>query len=55
LRQNPQYVSAAAGDFRLSYGSPAVDRAPPTGLDVNGAAPGDFLGVGPDFGGRETY
>ncbi|HYX90575.1 MAG TPA: right-handed parallel beta-helix repeat-containing protein, partial [Myxococcaceae bacterium] len=55
LRADPKYVSAADGDFRLRYESPAVDRAAPTGLDVNGAAPGDYQGSGPDLGGRETY
>jgi hypothetical protein len=55
LREDPQYVSTANGDFRLRYESPAVDRAPATGLDVNGDAPAVYLGVGPDYGGRETY
>jgi hypothetical protein len=55
LRRNPWYVSTTGGDFRLRYGSPAVDVAPATGLDVNGAAPGAYLGAGPDYGGRETY
>ena len=52
---NPLYVSSGTGDFRLRYGSPAVDSAAALGLDVNGAAPGEYLGAGPDYGGRETY
>jgi hypothetical protein len=46
---NPWYVSSATGDFRLRYGSPAIEAA------VNGPAPNDFQGLGPDFGARETY
>jgi hypothetical protein len=55
LTINPQFISSGNGDFRLRYGSPAVDSAPDTGLDVNGAAPDAYQGAGPDFGGRETY
>ncbi|HZA52025.1 MAG TPA: hypothetical protein VE549_14870 [Myxococcaceae bacterium] len=52
---HPLYVSSADGDFRLREGSPAVNAAPPLDIDVNGRATNDYLGVAPDFGGRETY
>jgi hypothetical protein len=55
LREHPGYVSAATGDFRLRFGSLALDRAADTGLDVNGAAPGFYQGARPDLGARETY
>jgi hypothetical protein len=52
---NPLYVSSVNRDFRLRYGSPAIDAAPTVAVDVNGPAPNDYLGSGPDFGGCETY
>lgn len=56
LYADPRYVSAADGsDLRLQRTSPARDAAADHGLDVNGVAPGLFLGAGPDLGGRETW
>ena len=58
VRADPLFGSAAGGDFRLQWGSPLIDTAPPVpvvGVDVNGAAPGFYFGAGPDYGGRETY
>jgi hypothetical protein len=52
---NPLYVSSVNRDLRLRFESPAVDTAPALGIDANGAAPNDYLGLAPDFGGRETY
>jgi hypothetical protein len=48
-------VSSAKKDFRLRFGSPAVDTALDLALDADGPAPNNYLGSGPDFGGRETY
>lgn len=52
---NPLYVSSSTGDFRLRFGSPAINSAPLLGIDVNGPAPNNHQGTAPDFGGRETY
>ncbi len=55
LTSNPQYAFAPADDLRLAFGSPAVNSAFDTGLDVCLGFPGDFVGSGPDRGGRESY
>jgi hypothetical protein len=56
LTSDPQYINAAAFDFRLTYAtSPAIDSGVDTGIDLNGPAPGNFFGAGPDRGGRETW
>ena len=55
VNTHPLYVSSTNRDFRLRFGSPAVNAAPDLGLDANGPAPNRYLGSGPDFGGRETY
>ena len=59
LGSDPQYVFAAARDYRLQLGSPAIDAALDLGLYLVSAfpaAPGPlFLGGGPDRGGRESF
>ena len=54
LFTDPDFVDAAADDLSLAAGSPAIDTGIATGLDVNGAAPGLFNGLGPDLGGEES-
>ncbi|HEY6106749.1 MAG TPA: right-handed parallel beta-helix repeat-containing protein, partial [Anaeromyxobacteraceae bacterium] len=60
LLVDPLYVFPSASDYRLQPTSPAVDTGQ-TGLGLYlvpafPAAPGpQFLGAGPDRGGRETY
>lgn len=51
---DPLYVYAPAGDYRLEASSPAIDSAVDLGLDVNGPAPGNAFGAGPDRGARES-
>ncbi len=59
LGTDPQYVFAAARDYRLQLGSPSIDTALDLGLyliPAFPAAPGpQFLGAGPDRGGRESF
>jgi len=55
LTSNPNYAFASADDLRLAFGSPAVGSAFDTGLDLCLGFPGDYLGSGPDRGGRESY
>jgi hypothetical protein len=60
LRTDPLYASPSGGDLRLGWGSPLIDAAPVIvvdggTVDVNGDVPDDYLGLGPDYGGRETY
>jgi hypothetical protein len=55
LTSNPFYVLPGSFDYRLTFGSPSIDSALDLGLDVTPAGPGNFLGVGPDRGGRESY
>jgi hypothetical protein len=60
LQADPKFASPDGGDFRLRWESPLIDAAPVVlldggTLDVNGAVPGNYLGNGPDYGGRETY
>ncbi len=55
LTGDPLYVFEQRRDVRLEPTSPAKDSAAANGLDLNGAAPGTYFGVGPDRGGRETY
>ncbi len=54
LLADPDYLFPEARDLRLSPGSPALDSAADDGLDLNGDAPGDWFGAGPDRGGCET-
>lgn len=55
LTANPLYALPASFDFRLTFGSPAIDTALDLGLPLIPGAPGNFLGAGPDYGGRESY
>jgi len=55
LTVDPLYLDAANQDFRLSFVSPARDSAAAVALDLNGAAPGNFLGDAADRGGQETW
>ncbi|MBL8953864.1 MAG: right-handed parallel beta-helix repeat-containing protein, partial [Myxococcaceae bacterium] len=55
LTSNPSYAFASADDLRVAFGSPAVNSAFDTGLDLCLGFPGDYLGSGPDRGGRESY
>ncbi len=55
LTSDPTYAFASAGDYRLAFGSPAIDSAFDTGLDVCLGFPGNYEGGGPDRGGRESY
>lgn len=53
---DPLYIWAAGRDFRLQYASPLKDAgSAATGVELDGAGPGQYLGAGPDRGGRETY
>jgi hypothetical protein len=54
LSQNPLFMDATTADYRLQAGSPAIDAGRINGLDVNGAAAGDYNGVAPDMGGLES-
>jgi hypothetical protein len=55
LAADPQYSVPASWDYRLIFGSPAIDTGFDLGLKLTQAGPGNFLGLGPDLGGRETY
>jgi hypothetical protein len=55
LTSDPTYAFAPAGDYRLAFGSPAINTAVDTGLDVCLGFPGNFEGAAPDRGGRESY
>jgi hypothetical protein len=55
LTSDPTFAFASAGDYRLAFGSPAIDTAVDTGLDVCLGFPGNFEGAAPDRGGRESY
>ncbi|MCC6335805.1 MAG: hypothetical protein IT380_17650 [Myxococcales bacterium] len=55
LTVNPLYALPASFDYRLTFGSPAIDTALDLGLPLLPGAPGNFLGAGPDYGGRESY
>jgi hypothetical protein len=55
LGSDPLYVAPASGDYRVQEGSAARDGGVDTGIDVNGAAPGNYSGAWPDRGGRETW
>jgi hypothetical protein len=55
LTTDPRFAFESAGDLRLAFGSPAIDSALDTGLDVCFGFPGNFEGAGPDRGGRESY
>ncbi len=55
LQADPMFIDGNAGDFRPGAASPARDSGLDTGLDVTPGAPGRFLGLAPDRGGRETW
>jgi CSLREA domain-containing protein len=54
IASNPMFVDPIADDYSLMPGSPAIDTGRLNGIDVNGAASGDFNGVAPDMGGIES-
>ena len=47
---DPMYTA----DYRLAAGSPAIDKGRVNGVDVNGAAEGEFNGAAPDMGAFES-
>lgn len=51
---DPLFIDESLDDFRLQPTSTLIDKATDTGLDVNGAAPGNFAGLAPDIGAHET-
>jgi hypothetical protein len=56
--QDPLYVFASGGDYRVGLASPAVDGALDLGLFLLPQFPAAgprFLGAGPDRGGRESW
>jgi hypothetical protein len=56
--QDPLYLFAAAGDYRVAPASPAVDSALDLGLFLLPEYPSTtprFLGAGPERGGRESW
>jgi parallel beta-helix repeat protein len=55
LTSNPSYAFASADDLRLAFGSPAINSAFDTMLEVSLGYPGNFIGPAPDRGGRESY
>jgi hypothetical protein len=55
ISADPLYVDGNNNDYRLRGQSPARDTGADLGLDLTPAAPGRFLGVAPDRGGRETW
>lgn len=54
IEEDPLFVDPTAGDYTLMPGSPAIDTGRVNGVDVNGAAAGEFNGVAPDMGGLES-
>ncbi len=54
LTSDPEYMDAAANDYRLQPSSPNIDTGADTGNDVNGAEPGSFNGTSPDIGAYES-
>jgi hypothetical protein len=54
LTSDPQYMDAAADDYRLQPSSPNIDTGADTGNDVNGAESGSFNGTSPDIGANES-
>jgi hypothetical protein len=47
---DPRFVNAAADDYTLQAGSPAIDAGTPVAVDRNGAGSGNFNGTAPDLG-----
>ena len=54
LTSDPQYIDAAADDFRLQPTSANINAGIDTGYDVNGPAAGSFNGANPDIGAKES-
>ena len=51
---DPLFVDVGLADFRLRDDSPAVDTGVDLGIDLNGPAPGNWSGSGPDIGALEA-
>jgi hypothetical protein len=47
---DPKFVDAAADDYRLQAGSPAIGAGTPVAADRNGNGAGNFNGLAPDLG-----
>jgi parallel beta-helix repeat protein len=54
VEADPLYILAAADDYRLMPGSPAVDAGLDVGIDTNGPEADDFNGSAPDIGAWES-
>ncbi len=55
VTSDPVYVLPSYFDYRLTFGSASLNSALDLGLDLTPASAGNFLGAGPDRGGRESY
>ena len=53
LREDPGFVDAPGGDFRLRPSSPLIDAGIDLGIDLNGTRAGSYEGSGPDMGAFE--
>jgi parallel beta-helix repeat protein len=54
LTDDPMYIDVGTSDWRVKNGSPVIDAGPDLGIDVNGAASGNYNGNAPDMGAFET-
>ena len=54
LLLDPSYENSGADNYALGAGSLLIDEGAVLGVDVNGAAAGDFNGSAPDLGAHES-